>query len=135
MRGKWEKARGKVVESPDAVVGAAWPTFSGTRAAHPYVVELASPTGQVLRARVELAGIFVRAVGDPLAVEVNFKTGEVRIDRPGMAELLREQAAAEHAAAQQATSIQQDRLARLKRQLDSGILTQTEYDAERRDIR
>ncbi len=108
MRGKWEKARGKVVESPDAVPGAAWPTFSGSRAIHGYVVELAGPGGQVLRAPVEMPGIFVRAVGDPLAVEVNFKTGEVRIDRPGMVQILRELASSERAAAQIARPAQTD---------------------------
>jgi hypothetical protein len=108
MRGKWEKALGKFVESPDAVPGAAWPTFSGSRETHRYVVELPGPGGQVLRAPVEMPSIFVRAVGDPLAVEVNVKTGEVRIDRPGMAELLRQQASAEHVAAQLARPAQTD---------------------------
>jgi hypothetical protein len=108
MRGKWEKARGKVVESPDAVPGAAWPAFSGTREIHGYVVELQGPGGQVLRAPVEMPGIFVRAVGEPIAVEVNFKTGEIRIDRHGMAEILREQASSERAAARLTRPAQTD---------------------------
>jgi putative oligomerization/nucleic acid binding protein len=168
MRGKWEKARGRIVESPDAMAGATKSALGGARKDHGYVAEVTGAGGQALRARVEMPGIFVRAVGEPIAVEVNFKTGEVRIDRHGMVDLLREQAQSELAAGRAArgqvstdsssarpvsgspaypsalppgafdttggAGSVQERLARLRQLLDSGILTESEYDSRRRDI-
>jgi hypothetical protein len=97
MRDKWEKARGTIVESPDAPPGATGPTYSvGLRSSHDYVVEVAAPRGQMLRAVVSMTSKFIHAVGEPMAVEVNVKTGEVRLDAERMSLILHAQAQ-EHA--------------------------------------
>lgn len=92
MRGKWEEVRGTIVESADAPPGATKSTMGRSRENHDYVVEVRDRKGEVLRATVGMIGIFVHAVGEPMAVEVNFKTGEIRLDRQGEAEILRQQA-------------------------------------------
>jgi len=101
MRGKWEKALARIVESPDAPAGATEPTFypGHGREYHDYLVEVGSPNGQMVRARVGLTSTFVHAVGEPMAVEVNFKTGEVRLDLPRMSELMLQQANSRRTAA------------------------------------
>lgn len=94
MRGKWEKVLARIVESADASAGATKPALSPGhgRENHDYVVEVGLPGGQALRATVGLVSMFVHAVGEPMAVEVNLKTGEIRLDLPGMSELIRQQA-------------------------------------------
>ena len=45
-------------------------------------------------------GGFIHAVGEPMAVEVNFKTGEMKLDGPHMAEILSAQAESYRTAAE-----------------------------------
>jgi len=100
MRGKWAQIRGMIVESPDAPPGAIGPTFGLSRENHTYVVEVTGPSGQVLRGTVGMLGRFIHAVGEPMAVEVNFKTGEMKLDGPRMGEILSAQADSYRTAAQ-----------------------------------
>ena len=145
MRGKWAKALATIVESPDAPAGATESAFSPGRGLdfHQYLVEVTGPGGQVVRGVIGLVSLFVRAVGEPMAVEVNFKTGELRLDRTGMALILRQQAASHREAAllaiepddaapggHQAGSAE-ERLTRLADLRDKGLLTDTEYQARR----
>lgn len=99
MRGRWAQVRGTIVESPDAPPGATGPTLGLSRGTHTYVVEVTGPNGQVLRGSVDMLGIFIHAVGEPMAVEVNFKSGEMKLDGPRMAEILRAQAESHRTAA------------------------------------
>jgi hypothetical protein len=48
------------------------------------------PRGQ--EQTVGMVSMFVHAVGEPMAVEVNFKTGEMMVDKQAEAEILRRQA-------------------------------------------
>jgi hypothetical protein len=100
MRGRWAQIRGTIVESPDAPPGATGPTFGLSRENHTYVVEVTGPGGQVLRGTVDMLGRFIHAVGEPMAVEVNFKTGEMKLDGPRMGEILSAQAESCRTAAQ-----------------------------------
>jgi hypothetical protein len=149
MRGRWEKVRGTIVESPDAPPGATKPTMGRSRQNHDYVVEVQDRKGQVLRATVGMAGFFVHAVGEPMAVEVNFKTGEVRLDKEAEAGILRQQAETKRVEASMAlpapavtgsfetadgTGTAEGRLAQLKQLHDKGILTESEYQAKRAEI-
>lgn len=149
MRGKWEKVRGTIVESPDAPPGATKSTMALSRENHDYVVEVQDRKGQVLRARVGMVGLFVHAVGEPMAVEVNFKTGEARLDKQAEAQILRQQAETMRVEASMAppasaatgspvmadsTGTAEDRLAKLKQLHDNGILTGSEYQAKRAEI-
>ena len=99
MRGKWVGIRGTIVESPDAPPGATGSTLGHARENHTYVVEVTGPNGQVLRGNVDMFGAFIHAVGEPMAVEVNFKTGEMKLDGPHMAEILYAQAESARTAA------------------------------------
>ena len=161
MREKWEKAQGTIAESPDAPPGATEPTFQRASADHQYVIEVATPSGRPLRTTVATFSRFVHAVGEPIFVEVNFKTGEARIDNRAMAQLAlrqtedrspsaitpRSPAAGSMTAGQPAVPYStrafdagagqgtvQDRLARLQQLLDKGILTESEYQAQRQQI-
>lgn len=149
MRGKWVKVRGTIVGSPDAPPGATKATLGRSRENHDYVVEVQDGKGQVLRATVGMVGLFVHAVGEPMAVEVNFKTGEVRLDNQAEAQILRQQAETmrvEASMAHPASAVTgapvmvggagtaEDRLAQLKQLHDKGILTEPEYQAKRAEI-
>ena len=96
----------------------------------------------MVRATVGMVGFFVHAVGEPMAVEVNFKSGEVRLDRQAEAEILRQQAETMRVEASMAlpasavtsrsapvggAGTAEDRLAQLKQLHDKGILTESEY--------
>lgn len=91
MRDKWVAALATIIESPEAPPGATGPTFGHAREYHDYLVEAQAPNGQALRAHVGMQSLFIHAVGEPLPVEVNFKTGQVRIDKPRMAEMIKQQ--------------------------------------------
>ncbi len=149
MRGRWEKIRGTIVESADAPPGATKSTMARSRQEHDYVVEVQDRKGGVLRATVGMAGFFVHAVGEPMAVEVNFKTGEVRLDRQAEAAILRQQAETMRVQASMGLSASavmgspvtadgsgtaEDRLAQLRQLHDKGILTDSEYQARRAEI-
>jgi hypothetical protein len=158
MRGNWKQVRGTIVESPDAPPGATEPTLTLLRDNHDYVVEVAGPKGQLIRGTVGMVSMFVHAVGEPMAVEVNFKTGEMQVDKQAEAVILKQQAATkrleprvaretplpssaastsaprlsmtESDAASGAGTVEQ-RLTRLKLLVDKGILTESEYQAKR----
>jgi len=91
MHGKWKKALARIVESPDAPAGATEPTWGHAREFHEYLVEV-STSRQTIQGTVGMTSLFIHAVGEPMAVEVNLKTGEVRIDKLRMSEMLSQQA-------------------------------------------
>lgn len=149
MRGKWEKVRGTIVESPDAPPGATKAVLTRSRENHDYVVEVQDRKGQALRVTVGMVGMFVHVVGEPMAVEVNFKTGEVRLDNQAEAGILRQQAETMRVEASMAlpasavtgasgtsggAGTTEGRLAQLKELHDKGILTESEYQAKRAEI-
>lgn len=120
-----------------------------SRENHDYVVEVQDRKGQVLRATVGMVGVFVHVVGEPMAVEVNFKTGEMRLDNQAEAAILRQQAETMRVEAAMASPVSavtgasgtaggagtaEDRLAQLKELHDKGILTESEYQAKRAEI-
>jgi len=148
MHGKWVKALATIVESPDAPAGATEPASSPGHGLdfHQYLVEVTGPGGQVVRGPIGLVSLFVRAVGEPIAVEVNFKAGELRLDRTRMAGILRQQAGSRRSAAlpgtepgggmpggRQAGSAE-ERLARLQDLRGKGLLDDAEYRAQRERI-
>lgn len=92
MRGRFHKVVGRIVESPDAPVGATGPTLGSSRTSHFYTVEVPTPKGQPLLGSVELTSLFIHMVGEPMAVEVNFKTGEMVLDKQAEAQILKRQA-------------------------------------------
>jgi hypothetical protein len=162
MREKWEKAQGTIVESPDAPPGATGPTFLHASGDHQYVIDVATPAGRSVRATVTAFSRFVHAVGEPIFAEVNVKTGEARIDNHAMAQLALRQvddrtrpaanprspaAAGGVTAGQPAGSFPagafdtsggpgavEERLARLQQLLGKGILTESEYQAQRQQV-
>jgi hypothetical protein len=92
MRGRMHKAVGRIVESPSTPAGATGPTMGHGRETRYYTVEVVSPNGQPVRGSVGLTSLFIHAVGEPMAVQVNFRTGEMILDDQAEALLLREQA-------------------------------------------
>jgi hypothetical protein len=66
------------------------PVFSITQALREYVVEVRDAKGQVLRAALSHNSRFVYPVGSALPVEVNFKSGEVKLDAHAIAQRARQ---------------------------------------------
>jgi hypothetical protein len=54
------------------------------------VIEVRKPNGEMLRATVSQTSRFVHPVGSPMHVEVNFKTGEAKIDPQAMSKMAQE---------------------------------------------
>ena len=148
MHGRWARALARIVESPDAPADATGPALSPGRGLdfHQYLVEVTGPGGQVVRGTIGLVSLFVRAVGEPIAVEVNFKAGELRLDRTRMAEMLRLEAISHRTAASLAAESgggtpgghqagsTEERLVRLQDLRDKGLLDDAEYRAQRERI-
>jgi len=55
-----------------------------------YLVEVRKPNGEMLRTTVSETSRFMHALGSPMAIEINFKTGEAKIDVHGMSKLAQE---------------------------------------------
>jgi hypothetical protein len=157
--GKWVKASATIIESPDAPAGATEPTFGRTREYHEYMVETLGPKGQPFRGYVGMKSAFIHAVGEPMAVEVNVKTGQIRLDPQGMSAIIRQQAESRRGSAWLASQARagaaddgavgpvpgaagaadgsasaENRLATLKQLHDKGMLTEAEYQAKREQI-
>jgi len=76
---KWEPAQGTIVEAqggpvPGHVHGGA------AHREHRYVIEVRKPAGEVIRGNVAEKSLFGYPVGSTIGVEVNSKTGEIRLD-------------------------------------------------------
>lgn len=75
---KWEPAEATVVEARAG---------SAPDLLHEYVVDVPKPKGGLQRATVSLSGRFLYHVGATIHVEINFKTGEAKIDKVAICEL------------------------------------------------
>lgn len=86
---KWEKVAGTVAQVTGGSIIP--PPGSGSRLAdhalREYLVEVRRPSGEVVRTMVTENSRFVHSVGSPIHVEVNFKTGEAKIDPNAMSKL------------------------------------------------
>ena len=75
---KWEPAQGTIVEAHSGT-----PAGHGGAALHHerrYVIEVRTPTGELIRGNVTDKGGLPHPVGAVIAVEVHSKSGEIRID-------------------------------------------------------
>lgn len=77
---KWEQAQGTVIEVHGPGAGAP------LAADRQYTVELGSPDGRLIRVTVSEHGTIEYPVGSPVHLEVNFKSGEARIDATAMSD-------------------------------------------------
>jgi hypothetical protein len=89
---KWEKAAATVVEVTGGSIIP--PPGSGSRLAghalREYLIEIRRPGGEVVRTMVTENSRFAHSAGSPIHVEVNFKTGEAKIDSHAMSKMAQE---------------------------------------------
>lgn len=86
-QGNTIKATGTIIESPDAPPGATGPTFLAAAGSHEYVIDVAQPNGQLVRAKVTMSSRFVHPVGAAVPVELNTKTGDVTVNHHAMSQI------------------------------------------------
>lgn len=84
---KWEQAQATVIGVQDAP-----PTghASSSHLEHQYLVEVRLPSGDVLRGSVTQRSLIPHPAGSPIPVQVNAKSGEIRIDPAAKAESMRD---------------------------------------------
>jgi hypothetical protein len=89
---KWEKVTARVVglQGGGALPAPGSGPSMGMQEPRDYVVEIRKPSGELLRTTVSETGRFMHSLGSPMAIEINFKTGEAKIDPHGMAKLAQE---------------------------------------------